>query len=189
VSRDRDIWSQHFTINSTSAACEFVEALWAEDHVPPARLHGRGVGPGDLSGAPEWSSPFRRYLYSTPNETMVVINGYADGGVIHRAGPDQVHFRYPLWRALSILGRQKHDRWTRDVPRRPFHPAPVSVLLAMAGARFDPDRLMLRYSDGSRVPDEMVELFAIGAARKLRSVYQETTVGWVDRSESQQNAG
>jgi hypothetical protein len=177
-----DPWSRAFQIDSMSAACQFVETIWNEEHVPPSRLHGRGPQPRDLSGAPKWSGQFSSYIFANPNEVEAVTS--TERGV----HDTRWQYRYPLWRALSLLGRRDHDRWTRGVPRRPFHPTPVSVLRAMAAGHFDPNRVHLRYTDGTRVPADMGELFAIGAARKLRGVYAEGYVEWVGKSDSQKAA-
>jgi hypothetical protein len=177
-----DPWSRGFQIDSLAAACQFVETIWNEEHVPPSRLHGRGPQPRDLSGAPKWSGQFSSYIFANPNEVEAVTS--TERGV----HDTRWQYRYPLWRALTLLGRRDHDRWTRGVPRRPFHPTPVSVLRAMAMDGFDPKRVHFRYADGTRVPSDMGELFAIGAARKLRGVYAEGYVEWVGKSDAQQKA-
>jgi len=175
-------WDRSFSIDSLAAACRFVESVWADERVPPVRLHGRGPQPRDLSGAPRWSHGFSQYVFASPDETHRVTT-------TERGVTDSTEFyRYPFWRALSILARREHDRWTKDVPRRPFHPSPVAVLCAIAVADFDAARLTMRYSDMTPIPRDMLELFAIGAARKLRGVYQETFVSWVDKSASQRAA-
>jgi hypothetical protein len=203
-----DPWSRGFQIDSLAAACQFVETIWNEEHVPPMRVHGRGVDrfrPGDIRrhgeaveryglpsreqdpgggsrlGTPD-SSPLMNYVGANPNEVEAVTS--TERGV----HDTRWQYRYPLWRALSLLGRRDHDRWTRGVPRRPFHPTPVSVLRAMALDNFDPKRVHFRYADGTRVPADMGELFAIGAARKLRGVYAEGYVEWVGKSDAQQKA-
>jgi hypothetical protein len=177
-----DPWDRGFSIDSLANACIFVETVWNEERVPPSRLHGRGPQPRDLSGAPKWSGQFSQYIFANPSEVQEVTT-------TERGVHDTRHFyRYPLWRALSLLERRDHDRWTKGVPRRPFHPTPVSVLRAMAKDDFRPDRVRLRYADGTRIPADMVELFCIGAARKLRGTYQEEFVEWVDKSASQQDA-
>jgi hypothetical protein len=177
-----DPWSRAFQIDSMSAACQFVETIWNEEHVPPSRLHGRGPQPRDLSGAPKWSGQFSSYIFANPNEVEAVTS--TERGV----HDTRWQYRYPLWHALQVIDRKPNDQWTKGVPRRPFHPTPVSVLRAMALDNFDPAKVRLRFADGSRVPADMAELFCIGAARKLRGTYTETYVSWVARSESQQNA-
>ena len=177
-----ELWEKSFSIDSLEKACAWVESVWADERVPPVRLHGRGPQPRDLSGSPRLSPQFARYLFASPDETHLVTS-------TERGVTDQVEFyRYPLWRALSILTRREHDRWTKGVPRRPFHPTPFAVLCAMAVADFEPARMHMRYTDMSPIPRDMLELFAIGAARKLRGLYQETYVSWVDKSASQQTA-
>lgn len=183
-----EVWDRGVSIDSLDAACRFVESVWSEEHTPPSRIHGRGVQPDDQSGSPVWSKAFARYMFAHPDEVDIVSQGEADGAVVHRTGPDKYLYRYPLWRALRLLGRREHDRWTKGVPRRPFHPPVVAVLLAMSSASFDPRAVILRYADGTRVPLDMAELFCIGAARKLRGVYTETFVEWTAKSESQQKA-
>jgi hypothetical protein len=175
-------WDKGFSIDSLAAACTFVESVWSEERATPTRLHSRGVQPRDLSGSPRWSNQFSHYVFASPDE--IVDETSTDRGVVDT----RTFYRYPLWRALSLLERRDHDRWTKGVPRRPFHPTPVSVLRALALANFDPKRVGLRYSDGTRIPPDMAELFAVGAARKLRSVYVETYVGWVEKSDSQKSA-
>ncbi len=177
-----DVWSRGFKIDSRQAACDFLESIWNDDRQPPVRIHERGPQPRDLSGSPKWSGAFNAYIYASPNEVQVIRS--TDRGVV-----DEHHYyRYPLWRALTLIGRRDHDRWTKDVPRRPFHPPPVNVLYAMAAAGFEPSRVRLVYGDGTAVPDEMADLFCIGAVRKIRGVYVETYIPWVDRSESQRAA-
>jgi len=177
-----DPWDRGYRIDSTTAACRFVETVWADERVPPARLHSRGPQPRDLSGSPRWSPQFSSYIYASPSEVETVTT--TDQGVT----VDRHYYRYPLWRATELLGRRDHDRWTKGVPRRPFHPSVVSVLRAMAQAAFMAERVRLRYSDGTRVSSDMAELFCMGAARKLRGVYQVEYVEWVSKSDAQQNA-
>lgn len=177
-----EVWDRGFSIDSMKAACQFVESVWADERVPPVRLHGRGPQPRDLSGAPRWSGQFSAYVFASPDEVQVVVS--TDRGV----HDDRHFYRYPLWRALSILERRDHDRWTKGVPRRPFHPSVVAVLAAMDAYDFDPNRIQLRYADGTRVPPDMAELFVIGAARKLRGCYQEEYVEWTAKSDSQKTA-
>lgn len=182
MSHSTEVWDRGFSIDSMKTACQFVESVWNDERVPPVRLHGRGPQPRDLSGAPRWSRGFAAYVFANPDEVQTVVS--KDRGVV-----DERHFyRYPLWRSLSLLGRRDHDRWTKGVPRRPFHPSVTAVLYAMAHARFVADAVRLRYRDGTRVPSDMAEIFAIGAARKLRGCYQEEYVEWIAKSESQQAA-
>lgn len=177
-----EVWDRGFSIDSMRTACQFVETVWSDERIPPIRLHGRGPQPRDLSGSPRWSPQFATYIYAGPDEVQVVTS--TERGVI-----DERHFyRYPLWRALSILDRRDHDRWTKGVPRRPFHPSVVTVLQAMAEVGFDSARVRLRYQDGTRVPDDMAELFVIGAARKLRGTYQEEYIEWIAKSDAQRSA-
>jgi hypothetical protein len=177
-----EVWDRGFKIDSLEAACRFVESVWNDERVPPVRLHNRGPQPRDLSGSPRWSGAFNRYIFASPSDVDTIVS--KDRGVV-----DERHFyRYPLWRALSILTRRDHDTWTKGVPRRPFHPSPVAVLCAMAVYDFDSTRVTMRYSDMSVIPRDMLELFAIGAARKLRGTYQEEYVEWVAKSDAQQAA-
>lgn len=178
----RHEWDRGFSIDSADAACRFVESIWNDERTIPARLHQRGPQPRDLSGAPKWSHAFSAYVFASPDEVQVVVS-------TERGVHDERHFyRYPLWRALAVLDRRDHDRWAKGVPRRPFHPTVTSVLRSMASFGFDPKRVRLRYSDGTRVPADMVELFIIGAARKLRGCYQEEYVEWTAKSDAQKSA-
>jgi hypothetical protein len=177
-----DVWDKGFRIDSMEAACRFVQSVWGEERVPPVRLHSRGPQPRDLSGSPMWSRPFSTYIFASPSDVQTIRT--TERGVV-----DERHFyRYPLYRALTLLARRDHDRWTKGVPRRPFHPSPVVVLQAMADALFQGKNLTLHYRDGTRVPADMAELFAIGAALKLRSVYAEEYVEWTAKSDSQKAA-
>jgi hypothetical protein len=178
-------WSRSFTIDSLAAACAYVETVWHDDErVVPSRLHQRGPQPRDLSGSPRWAHAFAKFIFASPDETEEVLSGHDE------YGEPRYHeeYRYPLYRALSLLARRQHDRWTKDSTRRPFHPSVVSVLRAMAKADFRPELVRLRYSDGTRVPPDLAELFCVGAARKLRGCYVETYVSWVDKSASQRAA-
>jgi hypothetical protein len=178
-----ELWDRSFSIDSLDAACRFVATVWHHDErVVPSRLHEHEPQPRDLSGAPAWTHTFARYVFASPDEVETVVS--TDRGV----HDERHYYRYPLWRSLKLLERREHDRWTKGVPRRPFHPTPASVLRAMAKADFQAELVRLRYSDGTRVPADMAELFAIGAARKLRGVYTETYVSWVDKSDSQKDA-
>lgn len=179
---DPEPWSRAFSIDSIANACIFVESIWNDERTAPVRIHSRGVQPRDLSGSPKWSAGFARHIFANPNELEDVTS--TDRGVVDT----KTFYRYPLWRALTLLDRREHDRWTKGVPRRPFHPSPVNVLRGMAEANFDPTRVRLTYGDGTRVPADMGELFAIGAARKLRGVYTETWVEWTTKSDAQKAA-
>jgi hypothetical protein len=177
-----EVWDRGFRIDSRHAACEFLESIWNEERQAPVRIHERGPQPRDLSGSPKWSSAFNQYIFASPNEVQTVRT--TDRGVVD----ERHYYRYPLWRALQLIGRRDHDRWTKDVPRRPFHPRPENVLHAMAAAAFEPRRVRLVYGDGTAVSDEMADLFCIGAVRKIRGLYQEEYIEWTARSESDRNA-
>jgi hypothetical protein len=177
-----DVWDRGYRLDSLAAACRFVESVWHDERIPPLRLHGRGPQPRDLSGAPRWSAQFSEYILGSPNDVETVTT--TSEGV----QSTRYYYRYPLTRALSILDRRDHDRWTKDVPRQPFHPSVVSVLRAMAQADFMAERVRLRYGDGTRVSADMAELFCIGAGRKLRGIYAVEYIDWPSKSDSQQNA-
>ena len=177
-----DVWARGFRIDSRQAACDFLESIWNEERQPPVRIHERGPQPRDLSGSPKWSARFNQYIFANPDEVETVRT--TDRGVVD----ERHYYRYPLWRALQLIERRDHDRWTKDVARRPFHPPPVNVLYAMAAAAFEPSRVRLVYGDGTRVPDEMADLFCIGAVRKIRGCYAETYIPAYEKSESQRLA-
>jgi hypothetical protein len=172
-------------IHNAKSACAFVESIWREDREPPLRIHERLI---DAGGGPRFTGAFYQYVDFDPFAKDVALQGYeeVESGRYIRTGRDRYFYRYPLSRALHMLTTRQHDRWTKGVPRRPFHPSPCEVIMAMAACHFTTP--VLRYTDGTRVPDDMAELFIVGAARKLRSVYAIEAVDWTAKSESQKTA-
>lgn len=163
-------------------AIDWLKARWDGQRTAPQRIHAAHLM--DSGGAPEWSGQFAHVLAWRPGEVRRVevtticghpLNGgraaqcpECDGLAVKAVTSDR--YTYPMTVALRRLRRAKGDP----------HPLALVYALATFGWRAD----VVAQVTGA----EAHEL--LRAIRQLHGRYEAgpVAIGWVDKSESQQNA-
>ena len=167
-------------LGDLDSALDWLQSVW-EHRNTPVRIHEASdhVADGDQLGAPDMTRAFLARIESHANQKRVqdIEQDCSDtrpacprcagtGSYMRR----WVTWRNPTWHALEKLHRSPGDRWG-PIPRRWWHPTPAEVVVAIAQYGFAWPRTALFYADGSVIPADMAEVFALSAIRKFAAQY------------------
>ena len=180
-------------MNSLTEAIEWTRDRWDQQRPVPLRLHEAHTTEGAL-GAPRFTGAFRAALDGRADavddsiRTETCYHPLLSRGMSPRDCPECYgvnvkdvrvdRYRYPMSLALARLSK---------VLRQRRHPHPVTVVQALAEHGWDAHAVARSFD----MHWDLAEPLLLRALRQLHARYQEGPigkVGWVSKSEAQQNA-
>lgn len=188
------------TLDPSAAAFERLRDAAQELADFPSRLHLAGVQPSDLLGSPRFHPAFLAWLDGGIHQTRSIQTveqcrrehpiGAAPFDPCAWCGGQgsyaiyRIEYARPFARALWLSARRASK----------LRPHPVTVVMALIRARFDPELAALIWGERVLSPDHLrtVEARCISAIRSVLGRYERTVlpsgIGWLERSDAQRCA-